>query len=94
MAFNKAIKLEPKNTDAWYYVGHAYIAASKAIEDTEKKAAYLDQAQEAFRQLQELDDDDKYHYIVCENGTPEGVGTMSLSDGELDEQEGIEVFVQ
>ena len=40
------------------------------------------------------DDDNGYRYIVCENGTPEGVGTMSLSDDELDEQEGIEGFVQ
>ena len=32
--------------------------------------------------------------IVCENGTPDGVGTMSVHDGELDEQERIEGFVQ
>ena len=40
------------------------------------------------------DDDNGYRYIVCENGTPDGVGTMSAHDGELDEQERIEGFVQ
>lgn len=40
------------------------------------------------------DDDNGYRYIVCENGTPDGVGTMTVQAGELDEQEGIEGFVQ
>ena len=40
------------------------------------------------------DDDNGYRYIVCENGTPDGVGTMSENNGELAEQERIEGFVQ
>ena len=40
------------------------------------------------------DDDNGYRYIVCGIGTPDGVGTMSVHDGELDEQERIEGFVQ
>ena len=40
------------------------------------------------------DDDNGYRYIVCENGTRDGVGTMAVHDGELNEQERIEGFVQ
>lgn len=40
------------------------------------------------------DDDNGYRYIVCENGTPDRVGTMTVQAGELDEQERIEGFVQ
>lgn len=86
VAFNKAIKLEPKNTDAWYYVGHAYIAASKTVEDTEKKAAYLDQAQEAFRQLEELDDDRAYSGLILVYSLEEDWEKIIDMEGEFDEE--------
>lgn len=91
VAFNKVIEMDPKNVEAWYGVGHTCLTAAKDTEDTEKKGQYLVQAEEAFLQLEELEDDRAYNGLILvysEQGAWEKIMNLSgLSDEEsLDEE--------